>query len=76
MHTEDGNMKSPSDNQPPQKHKPHGFLNISERRELLSQAVEMVANAAAPSLVVFGQAGTGKTHQVKDTLRALGLVAG
>ena len=46
---------------------------ISERRILLSQAVEMVAQGIAPSLIVVGQPGLGKTHEVIQTLQAMGL---
>jgi hypothetical protein len=46
---------------------------ISERRILLSQAVEMVAHGIAPSLIVVGQPGLGKTHEVIQTLQTLGL---
>jgi hypothetical protein len=46
---------------------------IGERRILLSQAVEMVANGIAPSLIVVGQPGLGKTHEIVQTLRAMGL---
>src|SRR5664279_4563878 len=43
---------------------------ISERRILLSQAVEMVAHGIAPSLIVVGQPGLGKTHEVIQTLQS------
>ena len=48
-------------------------LSIHKRRELLSQAVEMVANGIAPSLIVVGQPGLGKTHEVFQTLQAMAL---
>ena len=46
---------------------------LDERRKLLSQAVEMVANGTAPSLIVVGQPGVGKTYEVKKTLHALAM---
>ena len=46
---------------------------IGERRILLSQEIEMVANGIAPSLIVVGQPGLGKTHEIVQTLRAMGL---
>jgi hypothetical protein len=49
-------------------------LHISERRVLLSQAVEMVAHGFTPSLIVVGQPGLGKTHEVTATLDAMGFV--
>jgi hypothetical protein len=47
--------------------------SIKERRILLSQAVEMVAQGIAPSLIVVGQPGLGKTYEIVRTLRTLGL---
>ena len=48
-------------------------LSIGERRVLLSQAVEMVAHGISPSLIVVGQPGLGKTHEVTRTLEAMGM---
>jgi hypothetical protein len=46
---------------------------IHERRVLLSQAIEMVAHGISPSLIVVGQPGLGKTHEVTQTLQTMGL---
>lgn len=48
-------------------------FNINERRVLLAQAVEMVAAGIAPSLIVVGQPGLGKTYQVMQTIETMGL---
>ena len=47
--------------------------SIHERRVFLSQAVEMVAHGTAPSLIVVGQPGLGKTYEVTRTLQAMEL---
>ena len=46
---------------------------IHERLTLLSQLVEMIAHKLAPSLILVGPPGLGKTHEVTRTLKALGL---
>jgi hypothetical protein len=46
---------------------------IHERLTLLSQLVEMIAHRFAPSLILVGPPGLGKTHEVTRTLKALGL---
>lgn len=49
------------------------LLPIAERRLILSQAVQMVAGGSSPSLIVIGQPGLGKSHEVTRTLDAMGL---
>ena len=49
------------------------LLPIHERLTLLSQLVEMIAHKHAPSLILVGPPGLGKTYEVKRTLKALGL---
>ena len=49
---------------------------IHERLTLLSQAVSMIALKHAPSLILVGPPGLGKTHEVTRTLEALGLEEG
>jgi hypothetical protein len=58
---------------PPQPDCPLPVLSIRQRRVLLSQAVEMVAHGISPSLIVVGQPGLGKTHEVTRTLEAMGM---
>jgi len=46
---------------------------IHERLNLLSQAVQMVAQKILPSLILVGPPGLGKSYEVTGTLHALGL---
>jgi hypothetical protein len=66
-------METPPSYSAPAGRRPPPALPIGERRVLLSQAVEMVANGRCPSLIVVGQPGMGKTHEVTRTLHAMGL---
>lgn len=46
---------------------------IGERFRLLRKAVQMVAAGDAPSLIILGQPGLGKTYEVTQALAAMGL---
>jgi hypothetical protein len=60
----------------PEPGRPLPVLSIRERRVFLSQAVEMVAHGISPSLIVVGQPGLGKSHEITRTLQAMGMEEG
>lgn len=49
-------------------------FEITERFDFLSMMTDMVITGKQPSLVVTGEGGLGKTHEVMDRIRTAGMV--